>query len=140
MLHYKLYQNKNSKSSTNGQWYARAVVGETVDIEKLAREISGRCTVTDSDILAVLRALVTAMTTHLTAGHKVVLDRLGSFRATISTKPVANPKEFTAANIVGVKINFQPYVTIDANRKRHVPMLSGLKVGMLQEYDDPSTE
>jgi len=138
MLLYKMYQNKNPKSSGNGMWYARAVVGETVDIEKLSKEISGRCTVTDSDILAVLRALVTSMTDHLTSGHKVVLDKLGSFRATITTKPAETAKDFTAANIIGAHINFRPYVTIDANRKRTVPMLSGLKVRSMDEYDDPS--
>ncbi len=138
MLRYKMYQNTNEKSKYYQKWYARAVVGETVDIDKLAKEISERCTVTDADIVAVVRALVTAMTAHITNGDRVTIDKLGSFRATITTKPAEVAGEFTSQNITGTHINFRPYVKMDANHRRTVPMLEGLKVRSMTEYDDPS--
>lgn len=137
MLRFKVFRNNNSKSSTFGKYYGRAIVGETVDIDKLAVEISARCTVTDSDIVAVIRALVTSMTDHISAGDKVVLDKLGSFRAGISTRPADKPEEFTAANVVGTHIIYHPAVSVGANHKRVTPMIENLKVAKMVAYNDP---
>ena len=136
MLRYILYKNNNKKSVGYGKWYARAVVGDTVNVKALAKRISDRCTVTEPDIVAVISALVTAMNEELIAGRRVLLDGFGSFRATIKTKPAEKPEDFGNGNIVGSKILFYPTVTVGANHKRSTNMLAGLKVGKMDV--DPS--
>ena len=42
MIHYKIYQDKRKTSKRKGYWYARAVVVQTYDLEKLAEYMSAQ--------------------------------------------------------------------------------------------------
>ena len=97
---YKLYQDNRTSSKFKGQWYARAVHTGTVDIDDLAEEMQANCTVKRADIVAVLSELVETMKKHLQMSHRVKLDRLGSFKIGMSTKPALTVGEFTASNNV----------------------------------------
>lgn len=126
---YKLYQDNRSSSKFKGQWYARAVHTGTVDIDDLADEMQANCTVKRADIVAVLSELVETMKTHLQMSHRVKLDRLGTFKIGMSTKPAANIKEFTANdNVKSVHVLFQPETKIEKNKTRVKALISGCKV------------
>ena len=73
-IKYKMYQLKNSSSSRNGYWYARAAHTGTIETKQLASRISDRCTVTEADILAVISALVNEMSYNLKNGMRVKLE------------------------------------------------------------------
>ena len=94
---YKLYQDNRETSKFRGQWYARAVHTGTVDIDDLAEEMQANCTVKRADIVAVLSELVETMRKHLQLSHRVKLDRLGTFKIGMSTKPAATIEEFTCS-------------------------------------------
>jgi hypothetical protein len=39
MLKYKLYQDNRDGSTTQGKWYARVAVDETIDLDGLAKHM-----------------------------------------------------------------------------------------------------
>lgn len=126
---YKLYQDNRTSSKFKGQWYARAVHTGTVDIDDLAEEMQANCTVKRADIVAVLSELVETMKKHLQMSHRVKLDRLGSFKIGMSTKPALTVGEFTASNNVkSVHVLFQPETKIEKDKTRVRALLSGCKV------------
>lgn len=126
---YKLYQDKRETSKFKGKWYARAVHTGTVDIDDLADEMQANCTVKRADIIAVLSELVETMKTHLQMSHRVKLDRLGTFKIGISTKPANEIKDFTALdNVKSVHVLFQPETKIEKNKTRVKALVNGCKV------------
>ena len=42
MIRYKKYQLTGENSPLNGLWYARPVIEETFDIERLAKQLSSK--------------------------------------------------------------------------------------------------
>ena len=126
---FKLYRENRESSRFNGQWYARAVHTGTVDIDDLAEEMQANCTVKRADIVAVLSELVETMKKHLQMSHRVKLDRLGTFKIGMSTKPAATPEEFTASNNVkSVHVLFQPETKLEKDNTRVRALLTGCKV------------
>lgn len=107
MILYKLYTDNRKESVNKGKWYARAKHLGTIDTEGLISEIEKICTVSDADVVAVLKALVFVMNSKLQESYKVKLDGLGTFSIGIKTIPADTDYEFSAVkNIVGAKVNF----------------------------------
>jgi len=126
---YKLYQDNRETSKFKGKWYARAVHTGTVGIDDLADEMQANCTVKRADIVAVLSELVETMKTHLQMSHRVKLDRLGTFKIGINTKPAATIKDFTVNdNVKAVHVLFQPETKIEKNKTRVKALISGCRV------------
>ena len=127
---YKLYQDNRKTSSNQGKWYARAVHTGTVDIDDLAEEMQANCTVKRADIVAVLSELVETMQKHLQMSHRVKLNRLGTFKIGMSTRPPADTiEEFTAGqNVKSVHVLFQPETKIEKDKTRVRALLTGCKV------------
>ena len=126
---YKLYQDNRSTSNHRGEWYARAVHTGTVDIDDLAEEMQANCTVKRADIVAVLSELVETMQKHLQMSHRVKLNRLGTFKIGMSTKPAATVEDFTAGgNVKSVHVLFQPETKIEKDKTRVRALLTGCKV------------
>ena len=133
---YKLYQDNRRTSSNQGKWYARAVHTGTVDIDDLAEEMQANCTVKRADIVAkradivaVLSELVETMQKHLQMSHRVKLNRLGTFKIGMSTRPADTIEEFTAGqNVKSVHVLFQPETKIEKDKTRVRALLTGCKV------------
>ena len=101
----------------------------TVDIDGLAEEMQANCTVKRADIVAVLSELVETMKKHLQLSHRVKLDRLGTFKIGMSTKPADSAEEFTAGqNVKSVHVLFQPETKIEKDKTRVRALLTGCKV------------
>lgn len=108
-IRYRKVQNNNPSSESYGKWYGRAIVMDTISTKQLAKEISYSTTVTYPDVLAVLTALANSIQTHLQESHKVVLDDIGAMRIGLQTSPADTSADFTANNIKGYRIVFQPF-------------------------------
>ena len=135
---YKLYQNTKEESPTFGKWYGRATHDSSVDIKQISRDIEEKCTLTESDVRAVIIELIKQMKKHLCAGEKVVLEDFGTFKVGIRTSPAESAKEFSAAtNVKGLHVNFLPATTTGANKKRIITMIEGCQV---REYGDYHVE
>ena len=125
-VQYKLYQNNNSRSKQFGKWYARAVMVDTVDTNRLAEQIEANCTVKRADVLAVLSELVVVMKQELQSSKRVKLDHFGTFKLGLATGPSPSAKEFTAAqNVKAIHVLF------DKNGRRTKSFIDGCKVSEL---------
>lgn len=133
---YKLRQEKRENSKFKDQWYARAVHTSTVNIDDLAEEMEANCTVKRADIVAVLSELVETMKKHLQMSHRVKLDRLGTFKIGMSTKPSPTIKDFNAKdNVKSVHVLFQPETKINKDKSRVKALINGCKVQELPKND-----
>ena len=80
MIRYKLYQNRNSNSNTNGKWYARAVCEETYDTEKLASHMSSHSSPFSAGVIhGVLKDMIACIKELVMDGKNVKLDDLAIF-------------------------------------------------------------
>ena len=134
MAKFRKVKNNRKNSPTRGMIYGRAVVNRVVHTSAIAKKITERCTVTEPDILAVINALMTEISANIAEGNKVVLDEFGSFKLGIRTSPAVNAKKFTSANIKNMYVIYTPYTFMD-HGKRVKPMLSGIKMEELTEYN-----
>lgn len=132
---YRLYQDNRKNSKKKGYWYARAVATDEIGVKEMAARISNTCTVTESDILAVISALVTEMSYQLKNGNKVRLNGLGLFRVSFSSNGVQKLKDFNVAKDVhSPRVLFLPETTKASNKTRVKNLLMGLKMQELVEY------
>lgn len=134
MAKFRKVKNNRKNSPTRGMIYGRAVVNQVVHTRAIAKKITERCTVTEPDILAVINALMTEISANIADGNKVVLDEFGSFKLGIRTSPAESAKKFTSANIKNMYVIYSPYTVMDQG-KRVKPMLSGIKMEELTEYN-----
>lgn len=130
---YKKVINNRKNSATKGKVYGRAVVSNVVYTKEMAEKIGNRCTVTEPDILAVIAALGSEMASQLSQSNRVVLDGFGAFKVGITTKPADTAKKFTANNITGMRVIFQPAIEM-SNGKRIKTLLKGIKAEEMTEY------
>lgn len=130
---YRKVVNNRKGSKTQGKIYGRAVVSDTIYTKKLCQNIRDRCTLTEPDVVAVVSALVTEVTTQLALGNRVVLDGFGSFKVGLNTSPADTARKFTSANIVGMHVIFQSAIEMQQG-KRVKTLLKDVKVEELVEY------
>lgn len=109
MINYSLTLLPSKPGDKTGEklFYARMQSSGTVDIEEIASDISYATTLTDSDVLASIRAFIHQLNKHLKAGKIVRAGDLGSFQLQIHSEGAKTEKEFSEANITGVSIQFR---------------------------------
>ncbi|ALO49384.1 HU family DNA-binding protein [Hoylesella enoeca] len=126
---YRIHQDNRKNSVHKGKWYARAVMNGTVGIDQIAEVMQRNSTVKKSDILAVITELVETMQDFLQNSMRVKIKGLGSFKIGLKTKAANKPEDFNAAaNVVGMRVNFQPELTISKDGVRRRALLNGAKV------------
>ena len=107
MIRYKKYQVVGEKSPLKGLWYARPVIEETFDIEKLAKHMANHNTpYSAGDIKGVLADMVSCIKELILDGKNVKLDDLAIFSVGIvSKKGAQSAAEFSLSNNVkGLKL------------------------------------
>lgn len=100
------------------KFYAAPFYYGEVGIEKLVSEISHSTTLTASDIVAVLRALLDTIPKYLTMGFKIRLENFGLFRLSFSAhnKGKETMKDVKSKDIDKNRILFVP----DAKLKKQI--------------------
>lgn len=69
-INYSIAQMKNpNDKGAPAKYYAKAQASGSVDINELAEEISYSTTLTDGDVLNVIRALVKQINKHISKGE-----------------------------------------------------------------------
>ena len=107
MIRYKKYQVTGEDSPLKGLWYARPVIEETFDIEKLAKHMSNHNTPYSSGVIkGVLADMVSCTKELILDGKNVKLDDLAIFSVGIvSKKGAQSAADFSLANNVkGLKL------------------------------------
>ena len=90
------------------QFYIQVAPTVPLTLETIAKNISSRCTVTETDCLAVLNELETEVITAARNGNSVRLGKLGSFRPTISSAGVKTAADAKVSLVKAVRCRFNP--------------------------------
>ena len=94
-------------------FHGRAVKTSDYDFEDLAGDVQMSTTVTEADVLGVLRAMKGYIVKALLAGRVVVLNDIGRFQIALKGKcypsEALQDKEFSPSSMIkGYRIRFQP--------------------------------
>ena len=102
-----IVQGKKNPIDKTVKYYIQAAPTVPVTFERIAKNISDRCTVTEPDVLAVLNALQTEIVTAVQNGQSVRLGQIGSFRATLTSRGVSDKNNADVAVLVrAVRVRF----------------------------------
>jgi predicted histone-like DNA-binding protein len=80
--------------------------------------ISEKCTLTETDVLAVLSALTREMSTHLMDGKIIRFGNFGSFQLSLSSAGVETAAEASRTQVKGARVRFRPGARIQAGLKQ----------------------
>ena len=101
------------------KYYGHVQANGEVSVREMAERIQANCTVTKTDVFAVLVGLEDAITEALKNGEIVRLFELGSLQVGISSKGALTEKDFDESLIRKARINFRPGTALNG-------ILSGL--------------
>lgn len=107
MIRYKKYQMTGENSPLKGLWYARPVIEETYDTERLAKHMANHNTPYSAGVVkGVLTDMISCIKELILDGKNVKLDDLAIFSVGIvSRKGAASTADFTLAdNVKGLKL------------------------------------
>lgn len=94
------------------RYYGVPVVSRLVTEERLAEEICERCSLTEPDVLASLRALSESLQMHLEKGESVRLKGIGTFYLSATSKGFDTPEECTPAQVRAQRVCFRADVAL----------------------------
>lgn len=109
MLFFKK-QKTNLKGKPVRYYPVVVTVGKPANTQEIAERISKKCTLTPSDVHAVIRALPDVMAEIMSEGRSVNMEGLGSFRyAGVTTgQSVDSEEKISAAQIKALRVRFVP--------------------------------
>ena len=85
-IEYDFYRNPNSQGTNKKRYHARVVSSDRITTDELAEEIQNECSLTITDVKAVLIALGDKLAKHLGDGSKVHLEGIGYFQVNLQCK------------------------------------------------------
>lgn len=143
---YKLHQDNRKNAMNKGKWFGRVAYGakDTLSTDALVEAITQETTLTDVEVIGVIRALLRHIRNGLRNGQKVQLEKFGTFKVGMSTSGADTPKKFNVANNVkSLRLIFQPYVITEKVNGKNVrlkSLLSGVTVTEMGKYDIDSDD
>lgn len=121
----KVVERRNpSNLDLPAKFYAKAVTHDVIGIDEMCEMISDQCTVSESDILAVLNSLDKNIMRQIKKGNLVQLGRVGSFQLSLNSAGSDSAEEVTAENVLRKRILFRP----STRMKKELKTLSFRKV------------
>ena len=112
---YSVVSRKNpAKPEEGSKFYALAQARGEADIRTLSERIQDACTVTRADVVAVLVALESTISSCLANGEIVRLGDLGSLQVSISSTGAPTAEEFNSSMIKRTRYLFRPGETLAA--------------------------
>jgi predicted histone-like DNA-binding protein len=103
---YCVRKKTNVLDKKKFKYYAVPVLSGVVSTKRLSKAISDRCTVTESDILAVLNSLSVVTKKYISDGFKVKLMDIGDLYLAISSQGFDNPEDCTSSKVFAKRICF----------------------------------
>lgn len=139
-INYSIAKMVNPLDRESGEYkfYAKAQANGSVGINELAEEIAYATTLTDGDVLNVIRALVKRINLHIANGQIVKLENLGSFQAQLRSDEAAAEDLFKPTMIRKVTLQFRPGIGLKGQLNKN--NLTFHKVKSLKEAPDEEGE
>lgn len=108
-VQYRIGKRKNNLDPSEPLRYMmQAVHTGEIDSERLAYEISNESTLSQADVVAVLKALGQKVQFHLSEGRVVELDNLGRFKVGFKSESATTIRELSPTKVKKFHINYQP--------------------------------
>ena len=126
-----LRKNPQDKDAA-AKYYAQVVLAPEMKQKQIVEQIADRCTLTGSDIKAVLDALMVVIKRNLANGTPVRLGDLGSFRPSVSGKGTEEAAKCGASTVKKARVIYVPSTEI----KEAVAMYSFSKAGASAANED----
>ena len=116
-IEYDFYRNPNSQGSNKKRYHARVVSSDRISTDELAEEIQKECSLTITDVKAVLIALGDKLAKHLGDGSKVHLDGIGYFQVNLQCKEeVCSTRSVRSDNVEFKSVSYRA----DNELKKHL--------------------
>lgn len=116
MIKLKTVQRPNPKDATAARkFYVSTQSAGEVTLEQMSEDISDRCTLTETDVLAALSALQREMIKNLLAGKIVRFGTFGSFQLSLSSNGVETAEDASQNQVRGARVRFRPGARIQDN-------------------------
>ena len=96
------------KKDDPAKFYAQIQAKDEYTFDDLAAAVEGRCSVTSSDVKAVMDAVMKEMSAQLKDGKIVRINALGTFRISATSQGVDTEKAFNSSKITKARILFRP--------------------------------
>jgi len=116
-IEYDFYRNPNSQGTNKKRYHARVVSSNRISTNELAEEIQNECSLTITDVKAVLIALGDKLAKHLGDGSKVHLEGIGYFQVNLQCKEeVCTPRSVRSENVEFKSVSYRA----DNELKKHL--------------------
>ena len=116
-IEYDFYRNPNSQGTNKKRYHARVVSSDRITTDELAEEIQNECSLTITDVKAVLIALGDKLAKHLGDGSKVHLEGIGYFQVNLQCKEeVCSTRSVRSDNVVFKSVSYRA----DNDLKKHL--------------------
>ena len=109
----KMVQRKNPQKKSEVKYYASPVNAGKKTLRDIAKDISGRSSLTRGDIENVLTNFMECLPSYLRDGFSVQLGEFGTMRLTLSSEGALNEKAFKTETIKP-RVTFTPGVELKA--------------------------
>ena len=114
---YDFYRNPNSQGTNKKRYHARVVSSDRITTDELAEEIQNECSLTITDVKAVLIALGDKLAKHLGDGSKVHLEGIGYFQVNLQCKEeVCTTRSVRSENVEFKSVSYRA----DNELKKHL--------------------
>ena len=114
----KVKRKKNpQKPGDKGKFYGISTSKGNIDIFGMARKISKRSTVSETDVIAVIMAFIELIPEELLDGYIIELGDLGHLRLTVHGDGVENKEDYSTNLIDRVSVRFLPSKRIKTQLK-----------------------
>ena len=120
-----LRKNPQDKAAA-AKYYPTVVLSQEMTQKQIVEQIADRCTLTGSDIKAVLDALMTVIKRSLANGSTVRLGDLGSFRPSVSGRGIEDASKFGANTVKKARVIYVPSAEIKEAGKLYSFSKSGV--------------
>ena len=116
-IEYDFYRNPNSQGTDKKRYHARVVSSDRITTDELAEEIQNECSLTITDVKAVLIALGVKLAKHLGDGSKVHLEGIGYFQVNLQCKEeVCTTRSVRSENVEFKSVSYRA----DNELKKHL--------------------
>ena len=116
-IEYDFYRNPNSQGTNKKRYHARVVSSDRITTDELAEEIQNECSLTITDVKAVLIALGDKLAKHLGDGSKVHLEGIGYFQVNLLCKEeVRTTRSVRSENVEFKSVSYRA----DNELKKHL--------------------
>lgn len=140
-MNYKVIERKDPRNpEAPGKYYGFIVNLSKIGIEEIATRISGTCTVTRHDCLAVLSALQEQIIYALQEGKRVHLGDIGSFRTVANGLCSDTAEKYDPAYITKLRVCFTPNTKLKKAMSLDNKAFTLERVDFLPEEEDSEEE